>query len=417
MRKSPGEGLSVPLPDFFATAAHYVDHLQPVVEELGTSFTEVPTSDTVVVASIADVQTAREFFGWKHVIHAAHGIGQTYEGRSTGLRARATRTVGELFLAPNDRLASEIQSMNPFIEVEVIGVPRMDAIAALPRPTTRTVAISFRWRCRHTPEATTTFDFYREQLYWLRESLPDVEILGHGHPNLWHEIEPVWRAAGIEPVRSFNEVLRRAQVYVCDNSSSLFEFAAVGPVVVLNAPHYRRDVDHGGRFWEWADVGEQVDEPACLAEAITRAFDDPRTTRRREVVSQVLPHVGQAAQRAADAIRRYMAHTPEERERLMSEKTVRVRLLHPRAGLDDTMPTGTELEVSADKAKRMFEDGAAEAVATTRAATAEKRPATPAPQTRAPAKPSPAKKPAAKKTPAKKPATRKAPARKPSTKK
>ena len=49
-----------------------------------------------------------------------------------------------------------------------------------------------------------------------------------------------YEAHGIEYVPDFDDVLRRADVYACDNSSTLYEFASTGrPVVVLNAPWYR----------------------------------------------------------------------------------------------------------------------------------------------------------------------------------
>jgi hypothetical protein len=70
-------------------------------------------------------------------------------------------------------------------------------------------------------------------------------------------------------------VVERADVYLNDSSSTLYEFAATGrPVVVLNAPWYRPDIDHGLRFWEHADVGVQVGNPYALLEAVHEALQD-----------------------------------------------------------------------------------------------------------------------------------------------
>ena len=88
-------------------------------------------------------------------------------------------------------------------------------------------------------------------------------VLGHGHPRILDQLMPVYEELGIEPAYTFEEVLDRASVYCCDNSSTLFEFASLDrPVVVLNPPWYRREVEHGLRFWEAATVGVQVgDQP------------------------------------------------------------------------------------------------------------------------------------------------------------
>jgi hypothetical protein len=59
----------------------------------------------------------------------------------------------------------------------------------------------------------------------------------------------------------------------------LYEFASTGrPVVVMNAPQYRRDVHHGLRFWDYPP-GLQVDRPEQLADTIARALSDPEPAR------------------------------------------------------------------------------------------------------------------------------------------
>jgi CDP-glycerol glycerophosphotransferase (TagB/SpsB family) len=121
-----------------------------------------------------------------------------------------------------------------------------------------------------------------------------------------HHFAGLWRQLGIEHVTLFDAVAARADLYVCDNSSTLYEFAALGrPVVVLNSPAYRRDLDLWPRFWRCADVGVQVDRPDDLEVAIHLALDDPPAiaARRRAVVDEVYPLLdGRAAQRSAEAI-------------------------------------------------------------------------------------------------------------------
>ena len=119
-----------------------------------------------------------------------------------------------------------------------------------------------------------------------------------------------YQREGIEAVRDFRDVCRRADVYVCDNSSTLFAFAATGrPVVVLNPPWYDRRVDHGLRFWDAADVGVQCNDPRELGPAINEALHDtPGQKRRREAALElVYAYRTGAAQRAADVLQEWAA--------------------------------------------------------------------------------------------------------------
>lgn len=115
--------------------------------------------------------------------------------------------------------------------------------------------------------------------------------------------EAWYRAQSIEFIPEFEDVVRRADIYVNDSSSTLYEFAATGrPVVTLNAPWYRRDVNHGLRFWEHADVGIQVDHPDDLETAILKTIAHPDRAARDVAVEAVYPHLGQSAARAATVL-------------------------------------------------------------------------------------------------------------------
>lgn len=91
---------------------------------------------------------------------------------------------------------------------------------------------------------------------------------------MWSWFRTFWPRLKVPFLLSFDEVLEQADLYVTDNSSTLMEFASTSrPVLVLNAPWYRRDVHHGLRFWD-AIPGMQVDEPGDLLEGIKLALDD-----------------------------------------------------------------------------------------------------------------------------------------------
>jgi CDP-glycerol glycerophosphotransferase (TagB/SpsB family) len=121
------------------------------------------------------------------------------------------------------------------------------------------------------PETGTSFDHYVDGLAGVASKLRRrrIGLALHAHPRIAAEVAAAAERMKLEFIESFAEVVERAHVYAVDNSSTLFEFAALDrPVVVLNAPHYRRDVHHGLRFWEAASVGVQVSGPAELASAI-----------------------------------------------------------------------------------------------------------------------------------------------------
>ncbi len=144
-------------------------------------------------------------------------------------------------------------------------------------------------------------------------------VIGHAHPREMFKIGRCYQRLNIEVVPSFGEILRRADVYACDNSSSLFEFAATGrPVVVLNQPAYRRNVEHGLRFWAAAEIGVNVDDPLRLGAAIERAIEDPPEVKAaRESALRIVyqPLHGGAALAAAALVDWATAPIPDRLQR------------------------------------------------------------------------------------------------------
>jgi len=164
------------------------------------------------------------------------------------------------------------------------------------------VAFSFHFNGPLTPETRTAYPWIFPTIAALQRR---YELIGHAHPMMWDRAAPRYRKVGIEAVQDFTEVCRRADVYVCDNSSTLFAFAATGrPVVVLNPPWYDRRVDHGLRFWEAAEVGVNCNDPAQLAACIDRALEDSaeQKAKREAALDLVYAYRTGAGKRAADVL-------------------------------------------------------------------------------------------------------------------
>ena len=164
-----------------------------------------------------------------------------------------------MFLCPNETVADKNRKTYPKASSVVVGSPRVewlqrrraDAAVTSREPGNRpAVAFSFHFDCSFWPEARWAFPHYQNTLVSLIPSLKErYEILGHGHPRAWPTLKKFWERVGVEPVVEFTEVCERADLYVCDNSSTLFEAAAIGiPVVLLNAPTYRKGVEIGLRL-------------------------------------------------------------------------------------------------------------------------------------------------------------------------
>lgn len=330
--------------DFFASERHYAEHLVPIWHQLapaerGRFYASSLTAPRLAAEGIEPlvalprvgyrpvVVSAHSDYvrtGHRPVVYVEHGAGQRYNADPasaghpgySGGRQR-DRTV--LFLCNSEPVADANRAVYR-APAEVVGCPKLDrwhGPAAEPRAIARgraqsTVAFSFHWDCSVAPESRTALPHYAAALRLLVPALlaSGHRVLGHGHPKAWARLRAMWVELGAEPVEDFAQVLDQADVYVADNTSTLYEFASTDrPVVVLNAPWYRRDVEHGLRFWQHANVGVQVDDGWWLPDAIGAALlDGPeQQAMRRAVVAEVYPLAdGQAARRAADAIRHHL---------------------------------------------------------------------------------------------------------------
>ena len=316
--------------DAYASQSHYHDHLWPIWEALPDKGRFIvhrslevsrphdligayppPDRNPIIVAGTPDLMKAAR----RPTVFVEHGAGQTYTTQHPGYAGGPGRGRVGLFLCPNETVAAKNRATYPQASSVVVGSPRVewlqrrrvDAAVTSREPGNRpVVAFSFHFDCAFWPEARWAFPYYRDPLTALIPQLKErYEVLGHGHPRAWPQLEKFWTRVGAEPVREFTEICERADLYICDNSSTLFEAAAIGiPVILLNAPTYRKDIEIGLRFWEHADIGPQIDNPEHLADTIddTLLEMDRYERARSRMVSAVYSVVDGSARRAAGHI-------------------------------------------------------------------------------------------------------------------
>lgn len=321
--------------DFLATETHYFDHLEPIYKAVpdeyrGKFFISPKIYDyakksgleahiylgrrtfsgnigPIVTAASGDLNRANE--SGRMQIFCEHGAGQSYSSRHPSYAGGiGNRENVVLFLCPNEMAAARNRRYYPDVPAVAVGCPKLDEWhkkPVKPRSDPPVVAISFHWECFVCPETRSAYSWFKTALPTLAKC-KEFTLIGHGHPRMIRRIEAEYKRLGIEVVRDFKEVLERADCYVIDNSSTLFEFASTGrPVVVMNAPWYRRNMHHGLRFWEYANIGINCDNPRNLIDSIKLALEDTSEQRqlRKQAIDAIYPiHDGAAAQKAVEAI-------------------------------------------------------------------------------------------------------------------
>ena len=314
--------------DFLAWEPQFADHLAPIylalpndlrgdfmvhrsVAQRAAEWGITPTdagdrSRPIVVASYGDQRRARKL-GRRTIARLEHGAGQSYfgdprfGGNASYSGGRDCHDVG-LFLCPNETSAERWHDAYPAAEVAVVGCPKLDYLPSKDPHEPLTVAVSFHFDINVIPETRSAFPAFRGVLPALAERF---RVIAHAHPKGVDLMLRPYVRMGLEVVTDFAEVCRRADVYCVDNSSTLFEFASTGrPVVVLNDPGFRREVQHGLRFWDAAHVGVNANGPAELLPAVERALLDAEEQQeaREAALRIVYAHRSGGAERAAQAI-------------------------------------------------------------------------------------------------------------------
>ena len=316
--------------DFLASLPHFADHLAPVwhaltPDERGafhcppslratmkrhgiapqvTSGRLEPTPNPVVVASSHDMERARG--ARRPVIFMEHGAGQSYVGVTSTSYIGSTDRRGCLaVLVPSEAAAERQRAATPDIPVHVVGCPKLDGWIDTTTGNDHPIpAFTHHWDCKVVPETRSGWPVYRDTYPAVAARWPDAIM--HAHPRTFERQRHTLNRSKMRVVDTFAEVLASADLLVADNTSAIFEFAATGrPVVLLDLPWYRHDVHHGGRFWEWADIGYRCGRPQDLISTIEAALADPPpvAASRREIVGMVYAHLGEATPRTVEVIR------------------------------------------------------------------------------------------------------------------
>ncbi len=277
--------------DAYASEPQYREHIEPVFDALGDMRGEWRRhgSDPVIVAAFKDLLGV----GDRPVIFMEHGAGQTYGKDHPSYAGGRGRENVVLFLCPSEHVAALNRERWPAVPSVAIGCPKLDRYVDV-KPE-GLVGCAFHWNANVCPEARSALS------HWVGH-LEGVDI-GTAHPRIARAARKVYDDAGIRWVDA-DEMFRTASLLVADNTSLGWEFIALGrPVVWLNAPWYRRNVEHGLRFWDYAEV--QVDEPPELPGAIMLA------ERTSPDVGEVLygKMDGHATARAVAAVKEFDGNT------------------------------------------------------------------------------------------------------------
>jgi hypothetical protein len=264
---------------------------------------------TVVVASLRDARSVRQ----NPVVYVEHGAGQHYGEAVPGFPGGPNLDQVVLFICPSERVGDLWRARYPDVRVAVVGCPALDChldgtYPAVERAARRNVYVTCHWDAGgevEIPEVRPALPYYEDALPALRDALQrsGFRLCGHAHPKHSGPSRRLWARLGVPYEPDPDVVLAAAALLIADNTSLMYEAAALDvPVLALNAPWYRRDVQHGLRFWTHVP-GLQCNEPEDLERLVAQALRDPIPRLRAEAASYVYAHRdGTSAQRAADAI-------------------------------------------------------------------------------------------------------------------
>jgi hypothetical protein len=325
--------------DLIATYPHYAAHLAPIWAALpedvrghrylgapilrdhtpGSAAPDVrPMRDArksrnvALVAGMNDAHNARG-----PIIMTEHGVGQSYHGDTVSTAANNSSYAGGrgrgrigAFLHPNHYAANLDAAAYPHAMVRVIGSPYLAHLRATitPAVTDRpVVAIAGHWPAGVCAETTSGWGEFHAGFAALADD-PDITVIGHGHPRIMRALTPHYARMGVPVVPTLEETLAWCDVFIADNTSAMFYAAALGRgVVVLDSRNYRRHINHGGRFWDWAGIGPRIGDVDAMPAAVTTAYERRPWPGADDILADVFPDVGDPIANAVDAVCEFAA--------------------------------------------------------------------------------------------------------------
>ncbi len=324
--------------DFFCRSAYYLDHMIPVWDAIhpdnrGDFYLSSHCAEEarkyphiqfmaymeggqcgdgpILTASYGDATRALECNDRRPVILIEHGAGLTF-GKAAYADGLGQRTKMSLLPVQNSYILNKVHPELKHIPHPIVGMPKLDPwagkFAKHIMGKNPTVAISFHHGTKNSrpAEIGSAGEHY---IGVLPELAGKFNLIVHAHPIISRDMKEYCRSMGLPFVADFNEVMRRADIYINDASSTLYEFMVTGkPVIILNAPWFDRKANWGLRFWDFTDIGPQVDYPDQLIETVERVVTGPDTFRpnRSKAVSRLFPYLGSSAQRMADEISKHL---------------------------------------------------------------------------------------------------------------
>lgn len=296
----------------YASHSHYVSYIKPIWDRLPNKLKgefhvhprcdglyDLPTARRftnpdlpIIVAGATDAKRSDQY------IWIEHGAGQTYlEGH--GHYPNHPKPGCLAAIVPGPYCANLIRQANPDLPIIEAGAYTLrevikswlletvdEGIINL-TPMQPTAVFTWHWRgAAVSPEADTAFNQFRDSMLAIH---PSIKVKGHAHPRILGEAAEWYRNHQIVMVETQTQVLQDASLLVADNTTMIYEAAALDiPTVILNPSMYRKNMRHGLRFWDMIP-GPQADHPHEVPELVANEimYPDNYADERKRITDQV----------------------------------------------------------------------------------------------------------------------------------